>query len=105
MNDEQMSCAVGILHNTENEVLIARRPSHKPGGGFWEFPGGKIEPNESAVEALVRELYEELGIQCNQNAFKELLNYHFDYPTHSVFLKFFLINEFIGTPKGMEGQP
>jgi 8-oxo-dGTP diphosphatase len=45
----------------ENTFLLARRPEGKRLGGFWEFPGGKIEPGESAEAALHRELAEELG--------------------------------------------
>lgn len=54
--------AAGILLNARQQVLIAERPVGKSYAGYWEFPGGKIEANESALEALVRELKEELGI-------------------------------------------
>jgi mutator protein MutT len=43
-------------------VLICKRPSHKRHGGLWEFPGGKIEPGETDIEAAQRELNEELGL-------------------------------------------
>lgn len=49
-----------ILHN--NRVLAARRASHKHMGGYWEFPGGKIELGETPEQSLARELQEELGI-------------------------------------------
>jgi mutator protein MutT len=42
--------------------LVCKRPSHKRHGGLWEFPGGKLEPGESWVEAAKRELLEELGV-------------------------------------------
>ena len=53
----------GILINNSGKVLVAKRASHKSNGGFWEFPGGKVEPGEQNEEALARELKEELGIE------------------------------------------
>ena len=44
------------------EVLLAQRPEGKVFAGYWEFPGGKVEPGETMREALLRELQEELGI-------------------------------------------
>ena len=44
------------------EFLLAQRPEGKPYAGYWEFPGGKIEPGESPEHALVREVREELGV-------------------------------------------
>ncbi|TCS43859.1 (deoxy)nucleoside triphosphate pyrophosphohydrolase [Reinekea marinisedimentorum] len=48
----------------DNKVFCARRAAHKDLAGFWEFPGGKIEPSESFVGCLQRELKEELGIEA-----------------------------------------
>ena len=45
-----------------DKVLACRRAEHKNLPGKWEFPGGKVEPNETDREALVRELSEELGV-------------------------------------------
>jgi 8-oxo-dGTP diphosphatase len=50
------------LTDAQGRVLIAQRPFDKEHAGLWEFPGGKIEPNESPEAALVRELREELGV-------------------------------------------
>ena len=52
----------GIIFDSKGRFLLARRPVGKVYEGFWEFPGGKIEKNEIASEALIRELQEELGI-------------------------------------------
>lgn len=53
--------AVGVLRK-ERQILITSRPSSKSYPGYWEFPGGKIEDGESVIDALIRELSEELGI-------------------------------------------
>lgn len=57
----------------KNCVLLTRRPAHKPMGGFWEFPGGKLNPGESPAAALKRELEEELAAQVRVDAIFEVL--------------------------------
>jgi 8-oxo-dGTP diphosphatase len=54
---------VAALIQHSNTVLIAKRRLSKARGGFWELPGGKVEPGESDEQALVREIKEELGIE------------------------------------------
>lgn len=46
----------------EDRYLVCRRPAHKRHGGLWEFPGGKLEPGESDLDAARRELREELDV-------------------------------------------
>lgn len=53
----------GVIQDGEGRYLACLRPEGKHLAGQWEFPGGKIEPGESPQDALIRELYEELGIQ------------------------------------------
>ena len=55
--------AVGVLIDAEGRFLLTSRPEGKVYAGFWEFPGGKVEPNETVAQALRRELFEELGIE------------------------------------------
>ena len=57
-----MDVAVGVLIDSDDRFLLTSRPQGKPYAGFWEFPGGKVEPGESIEVALARELHEELGI-------------------------------------------
>src|SRR5687767_5746779 len=54
--------AVGVLIDAEGRFLLTSRPEGKVYAGYWEFPGGKVEPGESVEQALRRELQEELGI-------------------------------------------
>lgn len=54
-------CAALIFN--DGKVLLSRRPAHQAHAGYWEFPGGKIEPGESPAQCLQRELKEELDIE------------------------------------------
>jgi len=55
--------AVGVLIDAAGDFLLTSRPEGKVYAGYWEFPGGKLEPGESVEAALRRELHEELGIE------------------------------------------
>ena len=59
--DMLLVSAVALIDH-DGRVLLAQRPEDKPMAGLWEFPGGKIEPDETPETALIRELNEELGI-------------------------------------------
>lgn len=56
-----MAVVCALIEDEAGRVLVAQRPAHKHLGGLWEFPGGKIEPGETAELALRREIAEELG--------------------------------------------
>jgi 8-oxo-dGTP diphosphatase len=92
----------GIISNAKQEVLVSYRPSHVPQGNMWEFPGGKIEPGETAYDALVRELQEELNITVISAEFFAR-NQHV-YGDRHIHLEVFKIKEYEGTPRGHEGQ-
>jgi 8-oxo-dGTP diphosphatase len=94
--------AVGVLLRADDAVLLADRPAGKPYAGYWEFPGGKIEPGESIEHALQRELHEELGIEIAGSA--PWVTFEFDYPHAYVRLHFRRIYDWRGTPRGREGQ-
>ena len=70
--------AAAALIDTDGRVLICKRPQGKQLAGLWEFPGGKVEPGESVRAALIRELYEELGITVT--ACSPWLTREFTYP-------------------------
>jgi 8-oxo-dGTP diphosphatase len=63
LNSQPIGVAVAILLRNDGRILIGQRPEGKSYPLKWEFPGGKIEPGESAAAALGRELAEELGIE------------------------------------------
>ncbi len=94
--------AVGVLLRADDAVLLADRPAGKPYAGYWEFPGGKIEPGESIEHALQRELHEELGIDIAGST--PWVTFEFDYPHAYVRLHFRRIYNWLGTPRGREGQ-
>ncbi|MEA9598701.1 NUDIX domain-containing protein [Polynucleobacter sp. AP-Sanab-80-C2] len=94
--------AAGILLDQSGRYLLGQRLEGKPYAGYWEVPGGKIEKGESVFEALKRELQEELGIDIH--ASEELTILEYDYPHAYVRLHVSIIREWIGTPKGCEGQ-
>jgi 8-oxo-dGTP diphosphatase len=94
--------AVGILQRRDGRVLFAQRPPGKAYAGYWEFPGGKIEPGESAQDALVRELQEELGVHVT-TATAWLTQRHV-YPHAFVELRFFRVTDWQGDVHPQEGQ-
>ncbi|MDR2212370.1 MAG: 8-oxo-dGTP diphosphatase MutT [Pseudomonadales bacterium] len=91
-----------VILDANNRCLLALRPKHKHQGGLWEFPGGKVEAGETPLQALRRELQEELALEV-QNAEPFLVTSH-DYPGKRVTLDVWLVREFSGEPCGMEGQ-
>jgi 8-oxo-dGTP diphosphatase len=94
--------AVAILIRPDGRVLLAQRPAGKVYGGWWEFPGGKIETGEAAAHALAREVHEELGVDA-ERAYPWLTR-GFDYPHAAVRLHFFRVLAWRGEPHGREGQ-
>jgi 8-oxo-dGTP diphosphatase len=60
-----IAVVAGALVRDDGRWLMHRRPPGKHHAGLWEFPGGKIEPDEMPLESLIRELDEELGIACD----------------------------------------
>ena len=97
-----IAVAAGCLVNSSGEVLIAQRPAGKIAAGQWEFPGGKIERGESAREALVRELHEELGVDVREA--RPLICITHDYSDRTVRLDTWCVSAFDGEPHGRENQ-
>ena len=102
MPDKIIDVAVGVLLRPDGTVLLGNRPADKPWPGWWELPGGKIEPGETVLQALARELHEELGIQVTAST--PWVTYVHKYPTTTVRLAFCRVTGWQGEPKGLEGQ-
>lgn len=94
--------AVGVVIRPDRAVLLADRPAGKPYAGYWEFPGGKVEPGEDVAAALARELREELGIAIAASL--PWVTFEFDYPHAYVRLHFERVFDWQGTPHAREGQ-
>ena len=94
--------AAAVIQRPDGDVLLAQRPPGKPYEGYWEFPGGKLEPGETAHDALVRELAEELGLVVRRAV--PWLAQSFVYPHAHVALEFFRVLAWDGEPHGHDGQ-
>ena len=95
--------AVGVLQDRAGSVLITQRDIKRHQGGYWEFPGGKLEPGESVLDGLARELDEELGITLTEA--RPLIRIPFEYPDCQVTLAVFRVLKWQGQPHGRENQP
>lgn len=94
--------AACIVRDAEGRVLLARRRPDQMSPGFWEIPGGKIEPGETAHDAAVRELYEETGVAAS--GLKPVTRYCHRFPTRSIDLTLFEAANWSGAPHGRENQ-
>ena len=94
--------AVGIVQRSDGQYLLTTRPQGKAYAGYWEFPGGKLEAQESVVAALRRELQEEINITI---ADAEMVRTDVvDYPHALVRLHFCLITQWSGEIQMREQQ-
>ncbi|MBL8383714.1 MAG: Nudix family hydrolase [Burkholderiales bacterium] len=91
-----------VIAGPGNTYLLAQRPEGKVYAGYWEFPGGKVEPGETPVEAIKREIREELGIDI-LHADPWLMRRH-DYEHARVRIRFFRVTRWRGEPRGLDGQ-
>lgn len=98
-----VNVVAGIIWNQDrSQILIAKRPEHLHKGGFWEFPGGKLESDEIQLDALKRELQEELSIEFSEALFFK--NIQFDYPEKTVNLDFYHVYGVNDNVQANEGQ-
>ena len=93
--------AVGVIARGD-EIFITLRPDDVHQGGKWEFPGGKVEEGETVLQALRRELAEEVGITVNHS--EPVIVITHDYVDKQVKLDVHRVKDFAGEPHGKEGQ-
>jgi 8-oxo-dGTP diphosphatase len=99
----ELHVAAGVVCDGSGRVLIAQRTAGRHLAGHWEFPGGKVAPGETAIEALARELREEIGIEVGSA--EPLVRYRHAYPERVVLLDVWLVTGHAGEPRALEGQP
>lgn len=97
-----MRVAVAVITDKEQRILITQRGPQVSHPGLWEFPGGKLEPGESATDALIREIKEEVGLEVLQSHF--IGEIHHTYEHHAVSLLVYHVSDFSGMALICEGQ-
>jgi len=98
----RVEVVAAVLQRPDGSFLLAQRPAGKVYAGYWEFPGGKVEPGEAASTALARELHEELGIDVPQSY--PWLTRDYDYEHAAVRLRFRRVTAWSGKLHGRESQ-
>ncbi|MCP5084052.1 MAG: (deoxy)nucleoside triphosphate pyrophosphohydrolase [Alphaproteobacteria bacterium] len=96
-----VACA---LVDPDGRVLLARRPEGKTMAGLWEFPGGKVMPDELPETALIRELEEELGIDVTEACLAPLTFASHAYDTFHLLMPLYVCRKWSGQAMAREGQ-
>jgi 8-oxo-dGTP diphosphatase len=96
--------AAVALIDADGRVLISKRPEGKQMGGLWEFPGGKVEPDERPETALIRELKEELAIDVAESCLAPLTFASHSYDGFHLLMPLYVCRRWQGTVRGAEGQ-
>ena len=96
--------AACALIDADGRVLIAQRPEGKPLAGLWEFPGGKVEADETPEDTLIRELAEELGITVREACLAPLTFASHAYPSFHLLMPLYVCRRWEGTVTACEGQ-
>lgn len=96
--------AACALIDSDNRILLARRPAGKPMEGLWEFPGGKVEVGETPEATLIRELREELGIIVSADCLAPLTFASHGYETFHLLMPLYVCRRWEGTVAALEKQ-
>jgi len=98
--------AVGVIISSneqyQTQYFLTKRLKHTHQGGKWEFPGGKVEKDETVFQALARELKEEVAIEVLSCIPLTIIDY--DYGDKQVCLEVFIVDNYTAEPNAQEGQ-
>lgn len=92
------------LVDLDGRVLLTQRPPGKKLAGMWEFPGGKVEPNETPEAALVRELHEELALDISAACLAPFAFASHAYDDFHLLMPLYVCRRWAGQPQAREGQ-
>jgi len=104
VNKPLLLVAACALVDADGRVLLAQRPEGKPLAGLWEFPGGKLEAGETPEDTLIRELWEELGIEVKADCLAPLSFASYGYEHRHLLMPLYICRRWEGTVRAMEGQ-
>ena len=96
--------AAVALIDPDGRVLLARRPAGKPMAGLWEFPGGKVEAQETPEDCLMREIQEELGISTWASCLAPLTFASHAYDDFHLLMPLYACRKWVGIVRPCEGQ-
>lgn len=96
-----VACA---LIDADKRILLAQRPEGKTLAGLWEFPGGKIDAGERPEQALIRELWEELGITVKEACLAPLTFASYAYPDFHLIMPLYVCRRWDGSVVSKESQ-
>ena len=96
--------AACALVDADGRVLIAERPAGKSMAGLWEFPGGKVQDEETPESALIRELKEELAIDVTESCLAPFTFASHRYPDFDLLMPLYVCRRWSGQATALEGQ-
>lgn len=100
---KQIEIAIGIIRSQSGKIFITQRGEHSHLAGFWEFPGGKVEMDETPYQTLLREIAEEVDIVIHDAKFLKIVEH--EYADRAIKIHAYLVEEWDGEPFAKEGQP